>query len=225
MGAAATATNPWEARFRTLLKKDGYAERIFARLLTKGIRERRLVLLLQAAADPDIGSRLQRLIEEGGGRNGQSFGFPSKQTARHFTKNLRDTAAEIRRFWLHSFFAALPYSKRAVVTANLLDEQADALCEVRWNVITKRMGYKALWKQFPLALLCLELKVPEVISYVDLSQLLGVALRAHFRRDGNKSFSSDALRRQYERFYKRQTSRCGDLAFLEAFLKFVPPSD
>lgn len=228
MVAEPRARDPWESRFETLLKDDGRAERIFSRLRNKGIRQRRLVLLLQAVADPNIGSRLQRFIEDGGsprkGRNAQRF-FPSKQRAQNLAKNLRGTAAEIRRFWLHPVFAALPYSKTAVVAANLLDEQAKALDEVRWTMITKRAGYKGFWKRFPLALLCVELNVPSDTSYLDLSQLLGVALRAHFCPDDDQRFSPDALRKQYERFCKRQTGRGFDLGFLHAFLKVLLPSD
>jgi hypothetical protein len=99
MGAKPHAQDPWSASFEVLLKDDGRAERIFAQLVSKGVRQRRLVLLLGATTDPDIGSRLQRIVEDGvplgKGRNAVWL-FPSKQSAQRLAKSLRDTAQEIR---------------------------------------------------------------------------------------------------------------------------------
>jgi hypothetical protein len=112
----------------------------------------------------------------------------------------------------------------ALNTASILDQQAKVIDNLKWKEIRKRIGYKAFWQQAPLALLCLELQVPNQVAYNELSQLTGVALRAWNRSDTDNSFSPDALRKRYERFYKRQAG-LGGLALLIAFLKIIEPPD
>ena len=229
MKAKPTAHDPWEARFETELKDDACAERIFAQLLKRGILRRSLILLLEAVTDPDIDWKLQRFIEPGRipkkGAKSLPIFFPSKQSARHLSKQLRNASEEIRRFWLRTYFGAFPYSRTALATAKILDEQAQALDEVPWKEINKRIGFKGYWRQVPLVWLCLELHVPADFAYVDLSQLLAVALRAHCRNDDDPRFSPDALRKQYDRFYKRQGALDPGLELLSSSLAHILPSE
>lgn len=221
------AKDPWEARFEALLADDCYAQKIFARLIKKGTHRRRLVLVLEAATDPNTGWRFQRVNKAGKAqRRNQSAHFillPTKQMGEHLARSLREAATEIRHFWLRTPFAFFPPSKTALETANVLDQQATVLDQVNWKAFTKRLGYKAFWHHLPLALLCLELQVPGQSSYAEASQLAAVALRAWNRPDtDDDSFSPDAIRKRYERFCKREAGR-GSIAFLEVFLKFMPP--
>ena len=213
----------WEARFTICLKDDSCAQNIFTTLVNKGVRRRRLTLLLPAVSDPDIGVRLQRFIGEGVTYGNERVPLiPSKDNAVKLARRLRCAAAEIRCFWGRSLaFALLPYSKRALDTADSLDEQADALKQIRWAVITKKVGFKALWRQFPIIMLCRELHMPKQISYIELAQLLRAAVRAHLRH-GKLKFTSGSVRRQYDRFRKRSAT---SVLLIDAFLKFgLPPN-
>jgi hypothetical protein len=219
-------TDPWDVRFEACLKDDHIAKR----LVKEGANRARLIRLLQAVSDPEIGARTRQFVEEAlPARFSHIENFsliPSRESALRLSRNLRKDAKALRQFWWRPLFAKLPHVEVALSIADALNQQAAMIDKINWKLIRNRLGYRAVWKQFPLALLCEELQVPDRVSYVELSQLLGVALRAHFRSGTLKSFSPEALRKQQERFYTRpgaQTLKTFNI--LDKFLKILVPPE
>jgi hypothetical protein len=194
----------WEDRFQLFLAEDVIAQGIFKKLRDESVPRHLVINLLEAASDPDTGRRLQQLL-------------PSKDQGEILARKLRDTAQEIRSFWRPGPFALLSYRSTALSIADSLDEQAKAIAEIDWHLITKRMGFKTFWSQLPIAILCWTLHVPVLVTFVELSHLFDNALRVRrsFRGDVVKpsSFSPRALRQTYARFIRRE----GQTDRLEAF--------
>ena len=87
----------WEMRFRLLVKDDLCAQVAFRRLLDKGVPPTRVLLVLQAAGDPEIDGRLLRIINEGRstglGKNKKTKAFfPSKYAINQLSRKLRRKA-------------------------------------------------------------------------------------------------------------------------------------
>jgi len=221
MNSTPRTRETWQDRFEASVKYDAIVRGIISSLEKKGVRRERLLLLLEAASDPHVQSRLQRFAE--GERPPITF-WPNKRDATQLAQTLRRTASDIRTFWARPMFAFFPYSTTAVEIAEKLEEQAQALADARWSVITKRVGYKAFWRQLPLALLCLEVQTPTQLPYTKLSQLIGAARRAHGCPDDDATLDVEAIRRKYERFCKRQAAH-GGLDMLRGLLTIIPSSD
>jgi hypothetical protein len=188
----------WEDRFEILLADDRAAKSVFHRLLGGDIRRHQVIMLLQPVSDPNTGKRLQQLL-------------PVKEDGQNLARKLRKTAEAIRSFWKPStIFALLPYRMKALTAADNLEEQANALEQIRWDSIARMIGYKTFWSQLPLAVLCWKLRVPKQVTYVELSHMLAVAVRVQHsfgEAIDVRGFSPRALGQTNTRFCRRKSNQ------------------
>ena len=99
---------------------------------------------------------------------------------------------------------------RALPTQHLLEfaqscsNLALEVGRIKLSPLAKAFGYKSFWKHLPVAMLCLELHVPESLSFREVGDLLRCADSARGRK---KVRSSRGLQRQYERFIRHGVHR------------------
>ena len=190
----------WEGRFEFFLREDKLAQDALDHILKQGIPPHHLAAYLQAATDPRTGERLQRLL-------------PDKDETKALVGRLQKTAEQIRSFWERQTILALVLIQERVAalsTAETLDAHAKALGKIRWDVISKMMGYKTFWSQLPVAILCSILVAPKRVTFVDLSRLCKTAIRVRssFGLEVKPhGFSPRALGATYSRFCRREGGR------------------
>jgi hypothetical protein len=202
-----------EDRLRHFLTKDSRAQSVFKKLLDKSIPQRHVIKFLEATSDPDLGKRLQQLV-------------PRRDEGERLVQKMQDTAEEIRLFGKPGriIFPSLPHRQVALRIADSLEEEARAFNEIRWPLIVKRLGFKGFWSQLPIAAICWKFDVPNLVTYTELSNLLGIAssVRRSFGQEALTAArnSPRALRQAYVRFRDRNDLfiRAGGL---EVFVQLV----
>src|ERR1035441_5994894 len=92
-------TDPWDVRFEACLKDDHIAKR----LVKEGANRTRLIRLLQAVSDPEIGARTHQFVEEALPARYSHIEnvslIPSRESALRLSRNLRKDAKALRQFW------------------------------------------------------------------------------------------------------------------------------
>lgn len=206
----------WESRFDVFLQDDSIARDGFRRILDIGLSRHKVVMLLEMASDRHTGKRLRNLM-------------PIKTDGKSLAKKLRSAAQEIRSFWKpSSLFAFLPDRITPVNLADSLDQQADAIGQIQWGVLTKRVGYKTFWSQLPLASVCQIFRVPEEFSYEEMSRVLQVAVRVHSYPRGQvdlRGWNARAIAQTYNRFLRRNARfiAAGGLdLWIKGLIKILP---
>lgn len=209
----------WEQRFIACLRANPGVQDRFDRVLRRGMDRQIALRLLQDATVPEKSRANGRVKLSHPLQDYADKLIPSQKKATALAARLRQSAKELREFWLNAVALEKPeYFEDARKTALQLTFHADILEELPWMEIRKPLSYKEFWQHIPWAMLFAGFQPPKKLSYEDLSQFLKAGLIAH----GGKSSTGeprDPLSPRSLRQKRSRLARSGHLSRGAALLR------
>ncbi len=160
----------WQKRFETYLKADGVGVRILEKLVKSGLPRQQVLSALDASTDSRTGARLRKSLDRY---------IPTKLQ----NKKLAALCSKLRNELEHTYGSPIgicfPQADEMLRLAGVLKSTAGALTSVNNSKVLSRLTEKYFWKGLPLAVLCVELGVPKMLSWDDLCPLYAIGCQAH----------------------------------------------